>query len=213
MIIVLLGPPGSGKGTQADNIVKTFDLYKVSTGDVFREEVKNNTKLGKEIKNIIDKGHLVSDNIVNNLIKNILSHKMNKGIVFDGYPRNLNQAENLNVLVGKDKISCVLSLNVERDVVVKRILGRQMCSNCGLIFNEYFNPSTPKNHKCDSGFLKKRSDDNEKTIIDRYETYLVKTLPILDFYKKHKMLLEINGKQEIREIFKEIRAIISSLQA
>ena len=153
MIIVLLGPPGSGKGTQADNIVKTFDLYKVSTGDVFREEVKNNTKLGKEIKNIIDKGHLVSDNIVNNLIKNILSHKMNKGIVFDGYPRNLNQAENLNVLVGKDKISCVLSLNVERDVVVKRILGRQVCSNCGLTFNKFFSPPSNSNHKCNPKFL------------------------------------------------------------
>ena len=88
-----------------------------------------------------------------------------------------------------------------------------MCSNCGLIFNEYFNPATSRNHNCDSSFLKKRSDDNEKTIIDRYETYLDKTLPILDFYKEQKLLYEINGKDEIEEIFKQIRVIISSLQA
>ena len=217
MNIVLFGPPGSGKGTQADNMEKIFNLYKISTGDLLREEIKNNTEIGIKIKEIIDRGLLASDSIVNNLIKKTLSNQqknnVKKGLIFDGYPRNLAQAKNLNEILGKNKISCVFNLKVERDIIVKRILGRQMCSNCGLIFNEFFNPATSRNHNCDSSFLKKRSDDNEKTIIDRYETYLDKTLPILDFYKEQKLLYEINGKDEIEEIFKQIRVIISSLQA
>ena len=125
------------------------------------------------------------------------------------------KTKNLDSLLNEfnQKISCVLSLDVDYDIVLKRILGRQICSKCNLIFNEYFNPSSKTNHKCESKFLKKRSDDNEKTIIDRYETYLDKTLPILDFYKEQKLLYEINGKDEIEEIFKQIRVIISSLQA
>ena len=111
------------------------------------------------------------------------------------------------------KISCVLSLNVDKKTIIKRILGRQTCTNCGLIFNEYFKPATSKNHICDPKFLDKRSDDNEKTIIYRYETYLEKTLPILDFYKEQNLLHQINGMGDIDQIFKEIQAIIASLEA
>ncbi len=217
MNIVLFGPPGSGKGTQADNIVQNFNLFKISTGDLLREEIKNKTNLGIKIKEIIEKGLLVSDNIVNELIKKVLSNlkkeSVKKGLIFDGYPRNLKQAENLDKITDVDKISCVLNLKVEKEIIIKRILGRQMCTNCGLIFNEYFNPASKSNHKCGSSFLKKRSDDNEKTIAERYETYLDITLPILDFYKRQKILYEINGKEEIGEIFRKIRVIITSLQA
>ena len=215
MNIILFGPPGAGKGTQADKIVKNFNLHKVSTGDLLREEIKNNTDLGKKIKSIIDKGSLISDNIINDLIENVLlEKKFYNRLIFDGYPRNLEQAINLDSYIKKykQKISCVLCLNVDKESITRRILGRQICTNCGLIFNEYFYPSSSKNHSCDSKYLNKRSDDNEKTIVNRFETYLKKTLPILDFYKKQNLLHHINGMVEIDQIFGEILGIIAFLE-
>ena len=215
MNIILFGPPGSGKGTQGDKIVKNFSLHKVSTGDLLREEIKKDTNLGNKIKSIIDKGLLVSDDIINALvIKNFSDKKFYNRLVFDGYPRNLEQAKNLDSSLKKhkQKISCVLSLNIEKKFITKRILGRQTCTKCGLIFNEYFIPATSKNHSCDPKFLNKRTDDNEKVIINRFETYLNKTLPILDYYKEQNLLHHINGLLKIDQIFEEIRAIIASLE-
>jgi len=213
--IILFGPPGSGKGTQAINLVKIFKLHKIATGDLLREEIKNKTVLGNKIKSIIDKGLLVSDEIINGLIKKVIFNKeINNHLIFDGYPRNLAQAKELDLMLKKNnkKISCVLSLNVDKESVIKRILGRQICTNCRKIFNEYFNPSTKDNHSCDIRFLQKRSDDNEKTILNRFETYLQKTLPILNFYKEQNLLHQINGKAKIDEISKEIRDIIASIE-
>ena len=215
MNIILFGPPGAGKGTQGDKIVKNFNLYKVSTGDLLREEIKKNINLGNKIKSIMDRGSLISDNIINDLLIKIFSDKkLYNRLIFDGYPRNLEQARNLDSCLKKynQKISCVLCLNVEKKLILKRILGRQTCINCGLIFNEYFMPATSKNHSCDPKFLSKRSDDNEKTVTNRFETYLNKTLPILDFYKEQNLLHHINGMLEIDQIFDEIRAIIASLE-
>ena len=216
MNIIMFGPPGAGKGTQADNIVKLYKLYKISTGDLLRKEIKNKTVLGLEIKSLLDKGSFVSDEVINSLIGKILSDKKYyNSLIFDGYPRNLSQAKNLDILLKKNnqKISCVLSLNVDKETIIKRILGRQICNNCGLIFNKYFNPATSKSHTCDSKFLDKRSDDNEETIGNRYENYISKTLPILDFYKQQDLLHQINGLAKIDQIFKEIQAIIASLEA
>jgi len=214
--IILFGPPGAGKGTQADNITKSFDLHKVSTGDLLRDEISKKTNFGNEIKSIIDKGSFVSDEIINNLVEKILSNKkyFNR-LIFDGYPRNLDQAKNLDLLLKKynQKISCVISLNVDKKIVIKRILGRQTCSKCGLIFNEYFNTPNTEDHSCGKKFLIKRSDDNEKTVIKRYETYLDKTLPILEHYKRLNLLHEIEGKTGIDDIFAKISHIIASLEA
>ncbi|MDC0059892.1 nucleoside monophosphate kinase, partial [Pelagibacteraceae bacterium] len=113
----------------------------------------------------------------------------------------------------KQKISCTLNLRVDRETVIKRITGRQICSKCGLIFNEFFNPVGLNNHNCDSKFLYKRSDDNEKTIVDRYDSYIKKTLPILEYYKSQKILYEIGGKSVISKIYAEISRIIQSLEA
>ena len=216
MNIILFGPPGAGKGTQADKIVEAFDLHKVSTGDLLRKEIKNRTVLGSKIESIIDSGNLVSDYIINDLITNILSSKkFYNRLIFDGYPRNLNQAKALKLQIKKhsQNISCVFSLNVDRDIVIKRILGRQTCSKCGSIFNKYFNPSNNSNHDCDSRFLITRPDDNDEIIVSRYETYLSKTLPILNFYKEQNLLKQINGMNTIDQIFEEIRVILSTLQA
>ena len=215
MNIILFGPPGAGKGTQADNLTKNYNLYKISTGDLLREEIKNNTLLGKKIKSVIDKGLLVSDYIINDLMKKVLSDKqINNRLIFDGYPRNIDQAKQLNLLIKKynQKITCVIYLNVDKDTIIKRISGRQTCSNCGLIFNEYYKPATSKNHPCDVKFLNKRPDDNKKTVLHRFETYLEKTLPILNFYKELNLLHQINGTAKIHEIYKEIQDIKASLE-
>jgi len=213
--IILFGPPGAGKGTQATKIVRKFNLHKVSTGDLLREEIKNNTDLGNKIKSMMDAGSLISDNIINDLITKVISNKkFYNRLIFDGYPRNLKQAKNLDSQIKKykQKISCVLSLNVDKESIIKRISGRQTCVNCGLIFNEYYYPASSKNHSCDPKFLNKRSDDNKKTIINRFETYLNKTLPILDFYKEQNLLHQINGMAKIDQIFDEICGIIASLE-
>ena len=215
MNIILIGPPGAGKGTQATKVVKKFNLHKVSTGDLLREEIKNNTDLGNKIKSIMDRGSLISDNIINDLITKVISNKkFYNRLIFDGYPRNLKQGKNLDSQIKKykQKISCVLSLNVDKESIIKRISGRQICVNCGLIFNEYYYPASSKNHSCDPKFLNKRSDDNKKTIINRFETYLNKTLPILDFYKGQNLLHQINGMAKIDQIFDEICGIIASLE-
>ena len=215
MNIILFGPPGAGKGTQATKVVKKFNLHKVSTGDLLREEIKNNTDLGNKIKSIMDRGSLISDNIINDLITKVISNKkFYNRLIFDGYPRNLKQGENLDSQIKKykQKISCVLSLNVDKESIIRRISGRQTCVNCGLIFNEYYYPASSKNHSCDPKFLNKRSDDNKKTIINRFETYLNKTLPILDFYKEQNLLHQINGMAKIDQIFDEICGIIASLE-
>ncbi len=167
MNIILFGPPGAGKGTQADNIAKKFTLHKVSTGDLLREEIDKNTNLGVDVRSILDKGALVSDDITNNLIMNILSdEKFFNRLIFDGYPRNLNQAKNLDLLVKKynQKISCVLSLNIDKETIIKRVLGRLICTKCGLTFNKYFNPPKKEKYNCGLNYLKARSDDSEKTI-------------------------------------------------
>jgi adenylate kinase len=215
--IILFGPPGAGKGTQANNIVKAFKLLKVSTGDLLRNEVQNNTNLGNIIKPLIEKGSFVSDEIINTIITKILADKKHfNRLIFDGYPRNINQAKNFIILLKKynQKISCALSLDVDKETLIKRIAGRQLCTKCKLVFNKYFSPATNENHKCDPRFLDKRTDDDdEKIIAGRYEDYLKKTLPILSFYKDLNLLHHINGKGDISEIFEEIRVILTSLDA
>ena len=216
MNIILFGPPGAGKGTQSDNLAKDLNLYKVSTGDLLREEVMKNSALGIKIKPTLGQGELVPDDIINDLIESILSNKVYfNRLIFDGYPRNFNQVKHLDILIKKynQKIFCVLSLKVDQDVIIKRIIGRQVCSKCGLTFHEFFNPPTKENHYCDIKFLQKRSDDNEKTARNRFETYTKETLPVLDYYQNQNLLYEIDGTSHIHEIYKEIRRIIHSLEA
>ena len=214
MNIILYGPPGSGKGTQGNILVKKFNLLKVSTGDLLRDEIKKKTALGLKISSDIDKGKLISNDIINDLIEKVLSDKKYANrFIFDGYPRNLNQAKKLEMLVKKynQKISCVISLKIEKEIILKRILGRQICSKCGLIFNEFFNVPKAEEYECKHELLK-RSDDNEVSVNNRFDSYIKETNPILNYYKERRTLYEINGSKEINEINQQICDIIQSLE-
>ena len=215
MNIILFGPPGAGKGTQADKIVKNFNLHKISTGDLLREEVKNNTEVGEKIKSEIKEGELVSNDIINDLMVKILSNKKyHNRLIFDGYPRNLIQAKSLDLLAKKynQKISCVFNLDVDKESIIKRVLGRIICIKCGLTFNKYFNPPKKEDHNCNLNFLKRRTDDNEETIKSRFGIYIKETLPTLDYFADQKILHKVDGTGEIDQIYDKICAIIATLE-
>ena len=215
MNIIIFGPPGAGKGTQSNNIVNDFELKQVSTGDLLRNEIKLQTDLGKKIESIINKGELASDDTVNILIERIISDPNNfNRLIFDGYPRTISQIFSLEKLLKKfnQKISIVLSLSVNKDIISKRIEGRIICAKCFRIFNVYFNPPNSKNHDCEKKYLKKRTDDNSKTVFNRFETYITKTRPILDYYKKKGFFCEIDGNQKIDEIYYKIKGILNNLR-
>ena len=215
MNLIIFGPPGAGKGTQSNNIINNFDLKQVSTGDLLRSEIKIQTDLGKKIESIINNGELVSDDVVNTLIRKIISDPKNfNRLIFDGYPRTISQVYSLEKLLKEfnQKISIVFNLNVDKDIVSKRANGRVICTRCFRIFNVYLNPPNSKNHKCEKKYLEKRTDDNSKTILNRYETYVAKIKPILDYYNKKGLLLEIDGNQKIAEIYDKIKGILENIR-
>ena len=186
MNVIIFGPPGAGKGTQAINISKKFNLYQISTGDLLRNEVKNKTEIGKDIENIISKGDFATDEIVNELIKKAIFDKNKKNkLIFDGYPRSVSQAKNLESMMDESnqKIDFIFFLNVSKETIISRIEKRKV--------------------------LEKRADDNLTTILKRYETYMMTTKPVLDFYSKKSNFYEIDGSEKIIEISDKIEQILS----
>ena len=186
MNVIIFGPPGAGKGTQAQNIVKRFSLHQVSTGDLLRSEIKNKSEIGKEIEEIISRGDFATDDIVNKLIKNVVFDPKKKDkLIFDGYPRSLSQAKNLDLLLDStnQKIDFVFFLNVNKDTIIKRIEKRKI--------------------------LEKRSDDNLNTILKRYDTYMETTRPVLDFYSKNRNFYEIDGNLKIEQITAKIGVFLN----
>ena len=185
MNIILFGPPGAGKGTQARYLVKKLNCLQISTGDMLRDEIEKDSEIGKKIIHSMNDGKFVSDDIVNDLIKNILFDFQKKDkLIFDGYPRSLSQAKNLDLLLIKSdqKIDFIFFLNVDKDIIIKRIEKRKV--------------------------LEKRSDDDTKTILKRYDTYMETTKPVLDFYSKNKNFYEIDGTLEIAQITSKINDIL-----
>ena len=185
MNLILFGPPGAGKGTQAKFLVKKLKNFQVSTGDMLRDEIKKDTEIGKKIVNNMNNGKFVEDEIVNKLLENVIfdSKKKNK-LIFDGYPRTINQAKNLDKLLNKSnqKLDYIFFLNLNKDEIIKRIEGRKI--------------------------LEKRSDDDAKTILKRYDIYMKETKPVLDFYSSKKGFYEIDGSLNIEQITNKIDDII-----
>ena len=214
MNIIIFGPPGAGKGTQSKYIVEKYKLFQLSTGEFLRKEIKAKTNLGVKIASIVNSGSLVSDEIVSSLIENIISQEQYKDrVIFDGFPRNIQQAKNLEKLLNKynQKIDLVLKLSVSLDVIKKRIIGRSVCSICGKIYNEFFNPAPINSDCCATKFLQKRSDDTLDIAVTRYETYEENIKPVIDFYAESKLLKVVNGETSISEITNEISDLIEAI--
>ena len=186
MNTILFGPPGAGKGTQAKYLVKKLNGFQISTGDMLRDEIKKDSEIGKKIINNMNDGKFVKDEIVNELIKNVIFDPLKKNkLIFDGYPRSISQAKNLDFLLSSSnqKVDIVFFLNVNKDTVIKRIEKRKILEN--------------------------RSDDDSNTIVKRYDTYMETTKPVLEFYSKNQNFHEIDGTLEIDEITRKINTFIN----
>jgi len=205
-IIVLLGPPGSGKGTQAALLSKKLHIPHISTGDLFRENIKNQTVLGNLVKSIIDSGNLVPDNIVTEMLFDYIAKPVcSKGYLLDGFPRTLSQAESLGeFLKGKAELKVCL-LDVPDDVIIKRIEGRQTCSTCGNMHNRYYSPSL-KPDVCDlcQGVLIQRSDDKKQVVEDRLKIYHEQTKPLIQYYEDKGILHHIDGLLSQEAVFNSL---------
>tara|TARA_B100001248_G_scaffold164427_1_gene124313 strand:- start:225 stop:788 length:564 start_codon:yes stop_codon:yes gene_type:complete len=184
--IVIFGPPGAGKGTQSKYLVNKLNAFQISTGDLLRDEINKNSEIGKSIINDMNDGKFVSDNVVNKIIKNLISDPQKKNrLIFDGYPRSLSQAKNLNSLLeaSNQKIDLILFLNVDKETIIKRLEKRKIIEN--------------------------RSDDDTETILKRYDTYMKTTKPVLNFYSSNPNFREIDGSLEIDEITRKINTFVN----
>ncbi len=215
MRIVLLGAPGAGKGTQAKKLIEKYGIPQISTGDILRKAVADGTPLGKEAKSYMDKGELVPDSVVIGLVKERLAQDdCKKGFILDGFPRNTAQAETLDgVLAGMGMpLQVALSVDVDLDILMKRLTGRRTCRGCGQMFNIYFGPPK-KEGVCDKcgGELYQRDDDREETIRKRLEVYEAQTAPLIDYYRGKGILKRVNGEGDIEEIFGQVCRILDEI--
>ncbi len=213
MNIILLGPPGAGKGTQAKMLIDTYQIPQISTGDILRAAVKEGTPLGKEAKGYMDKGELVPDLVVIGIVEErIQEPDCKKGYMLDGFPRTVPQAKALDAMLQKleSEIDHVVSIEVANEELIKRLTGRRTCRECGAGFHIMFDP--PKQEGvCDKcgGELYQRDDDNEATVRSRLQVYDSQTKPLIDYYQGQEKIRPIDGVGQIKEIFERISIVLS----
>ena len=210
MHILLMGPPGAGKGTQAANLVKEFAIPHISTGDMFRAAVKEGTELGKQAKACMDAGKLVPDEVTIGIVgERLAKPDCKKGFILDGFPRTVEQADALDkILMGLQiRLTRVLNINVPAADLVERAVGRRICKKCGATYHIKFNP-TKKDGVCDEcgGELYQRADDSEETMKSRLSVYEAQTKPLIEYYQKAGLYSEIDGRQDIRKVFADVVA-------
>ena len=216
MNLLIIGAPGAGKGTMSDLILKNYDIVHVSTGDMLRSAVKNGTPVGLAAQEYMNKGALVPDSIIHDIIVERLSmDDVNKGFLFDGYPRTEVQAVDLTDILDKlnKKIDCIINLEIEDEELIKRITGRRLCPNCGEIYNIYYKAPLVEGvcDNCNSA-LSQRKDDNVESLTERLHEYHKKTQPVIEHYKKMGLVKDIDAKRSVEEIFSEIESILKGLK-
>lgn len=212
MNIILLGPPGAGKGTQAEMIKANYPILHISTGDMFREAVGNKTAMGLEAKKYMDAGQLVPDEVTIGVVEERLSQPdCSNGFLLDGFPRTIPQAEALDkVMAGLGKsVDLALEITVPDSIIVERMTGRVSCNQCKAVYNTYFNPPA-KAGICDKcgGELVQRSDDKEETVKNRLKVYAEKTQPLLDYYAKAGKLESLDGNRDPQAVFKDVQSLL-----
>jgi len=215
MRIILIGPPGGGKGTQAKNLVAEYNIPQVSTGDILREAVQNQTELGQKAKQYMDSGELVPDEIILGMMKNTLQgSECENGFVLDGFPRTIPQAEGLDNLLAalEMHLDAVIAIEVKNATIIDRLTSRRSCKNCGAVYNLKENPPQQEGlcDKC-GGELYQREDDKPETIQNRLEVYRKQTQPLIDFYREKGLLTEVNGNQDIQAVWQDIKSVVEAI--
>lgn len=208
MIAILLGPSGAGKGTQAKAIVNEFNIMHISTGDIFRRNIEEETEVGKEVKKYLDDGRLVPDSLTIEIVKNRISQNdCNNGFLLDGFPRTIEQANAFDKLLDNmgQKLDCVVNIDIDLDLLIERTSGRRVCKNCGSSFHIVYNKPKSENI-CDEcgGELFQRKDDVKENVVKRLEIYTRQTRPLIEYYTKKGVILNINGDQAIENVKKDI---------
>jgi adenylate kinase len=217
MKLILLGPPGSGKGTQAQKIEQKYNLKQLATGDLLRDEIKSESKIGREVKKIIDRGELVSDKIIISLIENSIDKKkFSTGFILDGFPRSVCQAKALDKILQKKNLALdiAIELLVEDKKLINRIVGRFSCANCSAVYHDFDNKTKKEGicDKCGSRDFLRRSDDTKEVFAERLKEYYRLTAPIIPYYKDKGMLKSINAMESISYIENNIYGILDSVK-
>ncbi|QLL70481.1 adenylate kinase [Lactobacillus sp. 3B(2020)] len=216
MNLVLMGLPGAGKGTQAQYIVNDFNIPHISTGDIFRAAMKNETPMGLQAKQFIDKGELVPDEVTNGIVKERLAQDdVKDGFMLDGFPRNLAQAEALNQMLDADgkKLDAVINIHVDPEVLVDRLSGRFICRNCGATYHKLYNQPKVEGtcDVCGGHEFYQRDDDKPATVKNRLAVNIKLNTPLIDFYEKQGCLYQINGEQDIDKVYQAIKEVLTNL--
>jgi adenylate kinase len=212
MNLILLGAPGAGKGTQAKLIMEKYKIPQISTGDILRNEIQENSNLGQQVKDILEKGELVSDKIILEIVRKRLTQTdCARGFILDGFPRTIAQAEGLEQILSHMHIKDlkVIEIYLAESEIIRRLTSRRICANCGKDYNLLFNPPPP-NSKCTicNGEIIQRDDDKEETIQNRLNVYRNQTKPLIDFYRKKNRYFQVDGLQSVKEVFGSIKKIL-----